>query len=79
MHKMVKSIIVLTEEGGDGVFSPGDQQSGTMFYKPHIARLNSLLKSSTEVHYLSRYAKTNNGVYAPGYKGSQHRRFIEPY
>ena len=52
---------------GISVFSPGDQQPrNNVVYNPAIqARLNSLLKSSTEVHYLfSRYAKTNNGVYA---------------
>jgi predicted Ser/Thr protein kinase len=66
---------------GISVFSPGDQQPrNNVVYNPAIqARLNSLLKSSTEVHYLfSRYAKTNNGVYAlMDIKGHNTERFIE--
>ncbi|HEX3019572.1 MAG TPA: hypothetical protein VHP36_04690 [Chitinispirillaceae bacterium] len=52
---------------GISVFNPGDTPlKNKVLHNPAIqARLNSLLKSSTEVHYLySRYAKTNNGVYA---------------
>ncbi len=66
---------------GISVFSPGDAQlKNNIVYNPAIqARLNNLLKSSNEVHYLfSRYAKTNNGVYAlMDIKGHNTERFIE--
>jgi len=52
---------------GISVFNPGDKHSrdfvltNTMLQE----RLNNLLKDSNQVHYIfSRYAKTNNGIYA---------------
>jgi predicted Ser/Thr protein kinase len=52
---------------GISVFNPGDQpvKNNVIHNLAIQARLNTLLKNSSEVHYLySRYAKTNNGVYA---------------
>lgn len=66
---------------GISVFNPGDAPlKNKVLHNPAIqARLNSLLKSSTEVHYLySRYAKTNNGVYAlMDIKAHNTERFID--
>ena len=52
---------------GISVFNPGDSpvKNNVIHNLAIQARLNTLLKNSSEVHYLySRYAKTNNGVYA---------------
>lgn len=66
---------------GISVFNPGDTPlKNKVLHNPAIqARLNSLLKSSTDVHYLySRYAKTNNGVYAlMDIKAHNTERFID--
>ena len=66
---------------GISVFNPGDTPlKNKVLHNPAIqARLNSLLKNSTEVHYLySRYAKTNNGVYAlMDIKAHNTERFID--
>jgi predicted Ser/Thr protein kinase len=66
---------------GISVFNPGDTPvNNNVLHNPAIqTRLNTLLKSSTEVHYLySRLAKTNNGVYAlMDIKSHNTERFIE--
>ena len=66
---------------GISVFSPGDPPlKNNTLHNPAIqARLNSLLKSSTDVHYIySRYARTNNGVYAlMDIKAQNTERFID--
>jgi len=66
---------------GISVFNPGDTPlKNKVLHNPAIqARLNSLLKNSTDVHYLySRYAKTNNGVYAlMDIKAHNTERFID--
>lgn len=68
---------------GEGitVFNPGDAPLKTMVIRnPAIqARLGTLLKSSTDIHYLySRYAKTNNGIYAlMDVKAHNTERFID--
>src|SRR5690554_446419 len=66
---------------GISVFNPGDSPvNNNVLHNPAIqTRLNTLLKSSTEVHYLySRLAKTNNGVYAlMDIKSHNTERFIE--
>jgi predicted Ser/Thr protein kinase len=52
---------------GISVFNPGDPpvKNNVIHNLAIQARLNTLLKDSSNVHYLySRYAKTNNGVYA---------------
>ncbi len=66
---------------GISVFNPGDTPlKNKVLHNPAIqARLNSLLKNSTDVHYIySRYAKTNNGVYAlMDIKAHNTERFID--
>ncbi len=68
---------------GDGisVFNPGDSPlKNNVYHNPAIqSRLDTLLKNSTEVHYLySRYARTNNGVYAlMDIKANNIDRFID--
>ncbi len=52
---------------GISVFNPGDKQLKQYFVgNPRLQRhINSLLQSSREINYIfSRYAKTNNGIYA---------------
>lgn len=52
---------------GVSVFTPGDPapEDPVLRNPPIQAKLNALLGSSSEVQYLySRYAKTNNGIYA---------------
>lgn len=52
---------------GISVFNPGDKQLKQYFFgNPRLqSHINSLLRSSREINYLfSRYAKTNNGIYA---------------
>jgi predicted Ser/Thr protein kinase len=52
---------------GISVFNPGDKPLKQDIYKNDIlqSRINHLLKDSNQVkYYFSRYAKTNNGIYA---------------
>ncbi len=52
---------------GISVFNPGDKPSGqNVINNPILQKhIDSLLGDSTRVHYIySRYAKTNNGIYA---------------
>ena len=52
---------------GISVFNPGDRSAKTKVMTNQLLQnqLNSLLKDSNRVHYIySRYAKTNNGIYA---------------
>ena len=52
---------------GVSVFSPGDEARKPPFFMDHALerRLNDLLQESHQIHYIySRYARTNNGVYA---------------
>lgn len=52
---------------GISVFNPGDPpiKNNVIHNLAIQAKLNALLKSSAEAHYIySRYAKTNNGIYA---------------
>lgn len=52
---------------GISVFNPGDKPLKQEIYKNDIlqSRINHLLKDSNQVkYYFSRYAKTNNGIYA---------------
>jgi predicted Ser/Thr protein kinase len=52
---------------GISVFNPGDKPLKQEIYKNDILqrRINYLLKDSNQVnYYFSRYAKTNNGIYA---------------
>ncbi|MEJ2655777.1 MAG: serine protein kinase PrkA [Desulfobacterales bacterium] len=52
---------------GISVFNPGDKPLKQDIYKNDILqrRINHLLKDSNQVkYYFSRYAKTNNGIYA---------------
>jgi predicted Ser/Thr protein kinase len=52
---------------GISVFNPGDKPLKQDIYKNDIlqGRINHLLKDSNQVnYYFSRYAKTNNGIYA---------------
>jgi len=52
---------------GISVFNPGDKPLKQDIYKDDIlqSRINQLLKDSNQVkYYFSRYAKTNNGIYA---------------
>ena len=52
---------------GISVFSPGDKPMRTTVLTNDIlqSRINSIFKDSNQVRYLcSRYAKTNNGIYA---------------
>jgi predicted Ser/Thr protein kinase len=52
---------------GISVFNPGDKPLKQDLYKNDIlqSRINHLLKDSNQVkYYFSRYAKTNNGIYA---------------
>ena len=52
---------------GISVFNPGDKPLKQDIYKNDMlqSRINHLLKDSNQVkYYFSRYAKTNNGIYA---------------
>ncbi|MDG5815314.1 hypothetical protein QA601_09505 [Chitinispirillales bacterium ANBcel5] len=52
---------------GISIFNPGDRSpENSIIHNPLMQRkINALLKDSSEVFYLySRYAKTNNGIYA---------------
>jgi len=52
---------------GISIFNPGDPPpKNIVLYNPSVqSRINTLLNTTTDVQYLySRYAKTNNGVYA---------------
>lgn len=66
---------------GISVFNPGDTPlKNKVLHNPAIqARLGSLLKGSSDVYYLySRYAKTNNGIYAlMDVKAHNTERFID--
>jgi predicted Ser/Thr protein kinase len=68
---------------GDGisVFNPGDKplKQGVLSNKILQGRINSILKDSNQVQYLfSRYAKTNNGIYAlMDIKSNNTERLIE--
>lgn len=68
---------------GEGitVFNPGDfPVKNNVLHNPAVqTRLNALLSNAPEVHYLySRYAKTNNGIYAlMDIKSHNTDRFIE--
>ncbi len=84
VHKMIYSRPYrFNRRLGEGisVFNPGDPPpTDRVLANPALQRrLNALLKNDTEVQYLySRYAKTNNGVYAlMDVKGHNVGRFSE--
>jgi predicted Ser/Thr protein kinase len=66
---------------GIAVYNPGDQPpADSTIVNPVIqSKINKLLQNSTDVFYLySRYAKTNNGIYAlMDVKSHNSDRFIE--
>jgi predicted Ser/Thr protein kinase len=66
---------------GVSVFNPGDRASrNTVLTNPQLQkRISSLLQDSNQVRYLySRYARTNNGIYAlMDIKGHNKERLLE--